>query len=211
MNTIHFFVAIAVVACWAISATAQTIPTTVGPTTTRPPYPPGVCGKYFPYISRMTCWEWGGKCYCGGDRENWEGAYESCLEQNMTLLTIETPEEDKMIDDFFQLNHEYSYSEDAYWTSGKYSDLGSQWEWNPDWFPVDDNYGNDTTTAAPATPPPGTPMGYTNWYPGRPNNNKDGHQHCLGLVFFYGVTYENGHWDEFSCDSFYHFICEASP
>jgi hypothetical protein len=32
MNTIHFFVAIAVVACWAIPATAQTIPTTVGPT-----------------------------------------------------------------------------------------------------------------------------------------------------------------------------------
>ncbi|XP_046638420.1 collectin-12-like [Daphnia pulicaria] len=209
MNTIHFFVAIAVVACWAIPATAQTIPTTVGPTTTRAPL--GVCGKYFPYYTDYSCWELGGNCYCGGGKGDWEYAYERCLEQNMTLLTIETQQEDKMIDDFFQLNHEDNYSVEPYWTSGKYSELGSQWEWNPDWFPVDDNYGNETTTVAPATPPPGTPMGYTNWYPGRPNNNKDGHQHCLGLVFFYGVTYENGHWDEFSCDSFYHFICEASP
>jgi hypothetical protein len=36
---------------------------------------------------------------------NWEYAYERCLEQNMTLSTIETQQEDKMIDDFFQLNH----------------------------------------------------------------------------------------------------------
>jgi hypothetical protein len=53
-------------------------------------------------------------------------------------------------------------------------------------------------------------MGYTNWYPGRPKNNKDGR--CLGLVFNdYGVTYENGHWDEFSCQNgYYGVFCEET-
>jgi hypothetical protein len=52
-------------------------------------------------------------------------------------------------------------------------------------------------------------MGYTNWYPGRPKNNKDGR--CLGLVFQYGVTYENGHWDEFSCQNgYYGVFCEET-
>jgi hypothetical protein len=36
---------------------------------------------------------------------DWENAYEICLGQNMTLLNIETQEEDKRIDDYFQLNH----------------------------------------------------------------------------------------------------------
>ncbi|EFX82923.1 hypothetical protein DAPPUDRAFT_315928 [Daphnia pulex] len=167
------------------------------------PPPPGDCGKYFPYYTSISCWEMGGKCYCaslcdnafgcGAMVGNWEYAYERCLEQNMTLSTIETQQEDKMIDDFFQLNHEFN--DRILWTSGKYSELGSQWGWN--------HYGNETVA-------PGTPMGYTNWYPGRPKNNKDGR--CLGLVFNdYGVTYENGHWDEFSCQNgYYGVFCEET-
>nr|CAH0102119.1 unnamed protein product [Daphnia galeata] len=212
-RSFSFLVAITVVVCWAHSATAQYSTTDIWQTTTTRPPPSGVCGKYFPYDYYMSCWELGGKCYCTDTckRSNsnnaycpylfwdWENAYEICLGQNMTLLNIETQEEDKRIDDYFQLNHEFGYSIEPYLTSGRYSVERNQWEWNPDWRPIDVDYGNDTTTVPPSTPAPGTPIGYSNWYPGRSgSNNKDGH--CLGLVFNYGVTYVGGYWDDFLCD-----------
>ena len=105
------------------------------------------------------------------------------------------------------------YSIEPYLTSGRYSVERNQWEWNPDWRPIDVDYGNDTTTVPPSTPAPGTPIGYSNWYPGRSgSNNKDGH--CLGLVFNYGFTYVGGYWYDFLCDSSnsvrkFRLICES--
>lgn len=91
----------------------------------------------------------------------------------------------------------YFYEHDYYYyTAGKYSETNQRWEWNPNWRdPVESN--GTTTTISPPTPV--TPMTYTNWYPGQPSNVEDGN-HCLGLMFYYGIPYEGGHWDDIDCN-----------
>ena len=104
------------------------------------------------------------------------------------------------------------YRDYYYLTAGKYSETNQRWEWNPNWRdPVESN--GTTTTISPPTP--GTPMTYTNWYPGQPSNVEDGN-HCLGLMFYYGIPYEGGYWDDIDCNYFAccygpynYFICKS--
>ena len=105
------------------------------------------------------------------------------------------------------------YRDYYYLTAGKYSETNQRWEWNPNWRdPVESN--GTTTTISPPTP--GTPMTYTNWYPGQQSNVEDGN-HCLGLMFYYGIPYEGGYWDDIDCNyhacsyncPYNHIICKS--
>ncbi|XP_046638635.1 brevican core protein-like isoform X2 [Daphnia pulicaria] len=179
----------------------------------------GVCSSLFPDQYYKDCFELGGKCYCQfeaapyEDAGTWEGKQRLCSQENMTILAIETPEEDKLIYDYFQKHHDLKYSEDYYLTAGKYSETYQRWEWISEWRDGN-SYENETTTLPP--PAPGQPITYTNWYPGQPSNVEDGNR-CLGLMFFYGIPYEGGYWDDIDCDyisihgnyQFNLFICES--
>jgi hypothetical protein len=102
------------------------------------------------------------------------------------------------------------YSDIYYLTAGKYSETNQRWEWISEFHDSD----NQATTIAP--PAPGQPITYTNWYPGQPSNVEDGN-HCLGLMFFYGIPFEGGYWDDIDCDykagidftPFNMFMCES--
>ncbi len=107
------------------------------------------------------------------------------------------------------------YIEDYYLTAGKYSETYQRWEWISEWRDGIPDVNQTTTTTLPP-PAPGQPITYTNWYPGQPSNVEDGNR-CLGLMFFYGIPYEGGYWDDIDCDyesyytgGFYSlFICES--
>ncbi|EFX65558.1 hypothetical protein DAPPUDRAFT_264543 [Daphnia pulex] len=110
----------------------------------------------------------------------------------MTILAIETPEEDKLIYDHFQKYHVNTTIR----LLANTLKTNQRWEWISEWRDGI-SYENETSTIAP--PAPGQPMTYTNWYPGQPSNVEDGNR-CLGLMFNYGIPFEGGYWDDIDCD-----------
>ncbi|EFX82924.1 hypothetical protein DAPPUDRAFT_223483 [Daphnia pulex] len=189
----------------------------------------GVCSSLFPDQYYKDCFELGGKCYCqlratpydpsifymetifNHDRTPAAGRENRlCSQENMTILAIETPEEDKLIYDHFQKYHVNTTIR----LLANTLKTNQRWEWISEWRDGI-SYENETSTIAP--PAPGQPMTYTNWYPGQPSNVEDGNR-CLGLMFNYGIPFEGGYWDDIDCDYmsgdvqgrfYYTFICES--
>lgn len=168
------------------STTIPTSPTTrtTWPATTRRP-------KECPFFEDnpygVLCFYWGGQCYCYAKTSstNWDGAKEFCRAGNMTLLNVETEEEDYTIFTNGKYNPGLYYAE--YWTAGRYSQDGNnEWEW--------------------ASTQPFIPMNYTHWYAEEPGSSEPGS--CTSFHFYYGDFYQWG-WSDYPCSNYAGAICES--
>ncbi|XP_046458837.1 uncharacterized protein LOC124205435 isoform X2 [Daphnia pulex] len=155
--------------------------TTAGETTPTPFF----CPKYLQGNISMPCWTLSDKCYCFSKFvRNWTRADTYCKQAGMTLLKIETKEENNLI--VYHHTHTPGMTKDIYWTSGRYSQEGNKrWEW--------------------ATTQPYQQLSYTNWNPTKPvqpDFNMPGY--CIDISFF-----QTGHWFDGLCSSNMKFICES--
>uniref|UniRef100_A0A0P5YYI5 C-type lectin ctl-mannose binding n=1 Tax=Daphnia magna TaxID=35525 RepID=A0A0P5YYI5_9CRUS len=157
------------------------------------------CPSYLQDDTTIPCWSLGSKCYCFSNNDvkdkvyNWTQADEICKAANMTLLSIETEQEDMLIYSQSETHPELADYPYSYWTSGSYSQIGyKRWEW--------------------ATNEPFQPFEYTNWIPGQPSdNNPPNNQpgNCVFLSFY--TDYASGYWFPYSCSyaTYKRFICES--
>jgi len=75
----------------------------------------------------IPCAEVGESCYCFSKiRKNWTEAYEYCESHNMSLLSLETPEESLQVGSYIK---ESGLPQDFYWTSGKDDSSEGNWMW----------------------------------------------------------------------------------
>ncbi|XP_057373762.1 C-type lectin domain family 6 member A-like [Daphnia carinata] len=144
------------------------------------------CPPYFQGNTSVPCWFLGNKCYCFSSFRlpTWMRSDEFCRGGNMTLLSLETEEEDKMINSHVQSNPELNFSE--FWTSGRYSQEGNnRWEW--------------------ASVQPFQPFNYTNWHPvyNQPDDNEPG---SCALLYFLDYS---GYWADNVCIYSTRLICES--
>lgn len=172
-----------------VSTTSTPLKTTSGPeeqTTTT--ISTSGCSSYFERDAGMTCWTLEGKCYCFLRNNtaglSWVNADAFCKSGNMTLVSLETEEEDELIYNHVKTIPEMSNAK--YWSSGKYSvDQDHFWEW--------------------ASTEPFQPFTYTNWSPGEPDENRFGH--CVYLDF--KNDFSSGYWEDLLCTYPRRFICES--
>ncbi|KZS05905.1 Uncharacterized protein APZ42_030905 [Daphnia magna] len=148
------------------------------------------CPEFLQGNMSMPCWNLGSKCYCFSIvyfRPDWSRADAFCRGGNMTLLSVDSEEEDQLIFKHIRQDHP-ELDDGSYWTSGRFSGsiLNGQWEW--------------------ASTEPFQPFNYTNWYVGEPGFNKPGY--CV--YFYFGYYYEYGYWWDYPCDHSYGFICESN-
>nr|CAH0113451.1 unnamed protein product [Daphnia galeata] len=125
----------------------------------------GDCPSYLQGDTKAPCWTLGGKCYCfytNAVGKNWLDANSYCEEEDMTLLSLETEDEDRLIYDHIKATTELNSF--SYWTSGRYSLEGNKyWEW--------------ATGAEPFQQ-----FTYVNWSPGQPDSNTVGYCAHLDLI-----------------------------
>ncbi|KAI9556556.1 hypothetical protein GHT06_016346 [Daphnia sinensis] len=158
----------------------QEVQTTTTPSTSD-------CSSSFESGSEMTCWTLKEKCYCflrNTAGLSWVNADAFCKSRNMTLVSLETKQEDELIYNHVKTIPEMSNA--RYWTSGKYSvDENRFWEW--------------------ASTEPFQPFTYTNWGPEEPDEH--GFGHCVYLDF--KDDFIIGHWKGLLCTNPRRFICES--
>ncbi|KAI9556569.1 hypothetical protein GHT06_016359 [Daphnia sinensis] len=87
------------------------------------------CQSYFNGNTDMLCWTLAAKCYCfstdsisGVSRLDWKNADLACRNEGMVLLSVESQEDDQLINRHIKTTQELAV--DYYWTSGRYSQEG---------------------------------------------------------------------------------------
>ncbi|XP_046440404.1 CUB and sushi domain-containing protein 1-like [Daphnia pulex] len=153
-------------------------------TTTTTAAPVQNCPPYFQGDTTIPCWNLNGKCYCFSNRYQdftWAQADGICRGGNMTLISLETKEEDEIIYNHFRATPDLNINY-PYWTSGSYN---NGWKWA-------------------AT---GQSFTYTNWQTGQPDGNPPA-GYCAYVNF--GVSnFNSGYWLDYTCTSMFRLICES--
>ncbi|XP_060602258.1 perlucin-like protein [Ruditapes philippinarum] len=124
-------------------------------------------------------------CYIAShDLANWPDALVYCEAYGSHLTFIETEREQNFLTNYIKLFNGSSTDHDYYyWIGGTDAVSETEWIW------------------AKAV----TPVKYTHWRPGEPDNNPghaSKHQDCMAI---YGST---GLWDDGWCETEHNFICE---
>lgn len=147
------------------------------------------CAPYFQGNTKVPCWALENKCYCftTDKMHSWAEADTFCRTGNMTLLSLETEEEERLIYSHWQVTQELA--DQRYWTSGKFPQKGYNrtYEW--------------------ASTEPFQPFTYVNWQSGKPSHNDFGY--CV--YFWMDFDFESGYyWVDYSCSALYiDHICES--
>ena len=101
----------------------------------------------------------------------WVGADNACKRAGLQLATVQSAAQNALVRTAADGNQ--------VWIGGTDAATEGTWVWSPT----------------------NTPMSYTNWAPGEPNDN--GGQHCLAV-------YDSGKWDDTTCTSFAtKFVCQT--
>ncbi|XP_053958424.1 perlucin-like [Anastrepha ludens] len=118
---------------------------------------------------------------------SWWAARDFCTERQMKLVSLQTEEKSKQLNDFLQAHNLVDSPELGndfiYWTSGTDQKHDGKFVWN--------GAENEEFT-------------FTNWLPGMPDNWR-GDEHCVEIGFK-----ELGKWNDNRCRYHRHFICEVS-
>ncbi|XP_054742940.1 perlucin-like [Anastrepha obliqua] len=133
--------------------------------------------------------EIGGNIYLiwNDEKLSWWAARDFCTERQMKLVSLQTEEKSKQLNDFLQAHNLVDSPELGndfiYWTSGTDQKHDGKFVWN--------GAENEEFT-------------FTNWLPGMPDNWR-GDEHCVEIGFK-----ELGKWNDNRCRYHRHFICEVS-
>nr|CAH0113697.1 unnamed protein product [Daphnia galeata] len=142
------------------------------------------CPPYFQGDTTIPCWNLSGRCYCFSNRYQdftWAQANGICRGGNMTMISLETKEEDQIIYNHFRSTPELNVNY-PYWTSGSYN---NGWKWA-------------------AT---GQSFTYTNWQTGQPDGNPPA-GYCT-YINFGATNFNSGYWLDYTCTSMFRLICES--
>ncbi|EFX83128.1 hypothetical protein DAPPUDRAFT_240475 [Daphnia pulex] len=149
------------------------------------------CPEFLQANSSVPCHTIGTQCYCfynGSSQLDWTSADQICRDGSMTLLTIETLEEDQSIFDYV-ISSSKLVPNGLYWTAGKYSQDNDEWEW--------------------ASNEPFEPFSYENWGVGEPSNATD--EYCAYANFSPPQNFSAGYWYDDRCATpGFKFICEQN-
>ncbi|XP_046439696.1 uncharacterized protein LOC124190864 [Daphnia pulex] len=147
------------------------------------------CPEFLQDDTSVPCYTIGTQCYCfykGSEQLTWTSANQFCRDGSMTLLTIETLEEDQSIYDHVKSISELQNT--LYWTAGKYSQDIDGWEW--------------------ASNEPFDSFSYTHWGVGEPNGATD--EYCV-YADFNQKNFSAGYWYDDRCAApGFKFICEQN-
>ncbi|XP_046551969.1 MAM and LDL-receptor class A domain-containing protein 1-like [Haliotis rubra] len=117
----------------------------------------------------------------------WSNCHEACKEENSAshLVAIDSEEEQKFLASIIKNDPALTAAgSSGFFTSGNDEETENNFRW--------------TGMAVPQA------IGYTNWYPGQPNN-VGSNQHCL-LMEYPNTDYE---WGDNECSSSFPYICEV--
>ncbi|XP_078485580.1 chondrolectin-like isoform X2 [Ciona intestinalis] len=124
--------------------------------------------------------------YTGG-KVNYQAAVNACTSMNATLARIKT----KQVQDFVMEKIKLLYP-------------GTTWKH----FYIGLNRINSSSTGFQWNDGTIVTSGYTNWYPGEPNNDS-GNENCVVLFHRIGLS-SHGKWNDLPCSGKWRYICERS-